>query len=113
MNLFVLEEEEKNISQNDVNQEKIIKKLQEIEEEISLSFIEYSGVEILEDLKPIYEYYQKISETLKNNKQRLDMLEELVDEMITEVIREDMKKNNVTLPKFVKGMKYFKHENEE
>ena len=41
------------------------------------------------------------------------MLEELIDEMATEVIREDMKKNNVTLPEFVKGMRYFKSEDEE
>ncbi len=47
------------------------------------------------------------------HKQKLNMLEELIDEMATEVIREDMKKNNVTLPEFVKGMKYFKTEGEE
>lgn len=47
------------------------------------------------------------------HKQRLNMLEELIDEMATEVIREDMKKNNVTLPEFVKGMRYFKSEDEE
>ena len=41
------------------------------------------------------------------------MLEELIDEMAAEVIREDMKKNNVTLPEFVKGMRYFKPEDEE
>ena len=68
---------------------------------------------VLEKLKSIYEYYKKTSETLKNNEQRLNMLEELIDEMASEVIREDMKKNDVTLPDFVKGMKYFKHENEE
>ena len=68
---------------------------------------------VLEELKSVYEYYKKTSETLKNNEQRLDMLEELIDEMASEVIREDMKKNDVTLPDFVKGMKYFKHENEE
>ena len=68
---------------------------------------------VLEELKSVYEYYKKTSETLKNNEQRLNMLEELIDEMASEVIREDMKKNDVTLPDFVKGMKYFKHENEE
>ena len=47
------------------------------------------------------------------HEEKLNMLEELTDEMIAEVIREDMKKNNVTLPEFVKGMKYFKPEDEE
>ena len=47
------------------------------------------------------------------HEQKLDMLEELIDEMASEVIREDMKKNNVILPEFVKGMKYFKSEDEE
>lgn len=47
------------------------------------------------------------------HKQKLDMLEELIDEMAAEVIREDMKKNNVTLPEFVKGIRYFKSEDEE
>lgn len=47
------------------------------------------------------------------HKQRLNMLEELVDEMAVEIIKEDMKKNNVTLPDFVKGMRYFKFEDEE
>ena len=41
------------------------------------------------------------------------MLEELIDGMATEVIKEDMKKNSVVLPEFVRGMKYFKHEDEE
>lgn len=47
------------------------------------------------------------------HEEKLNMLEELTDEMIAEVIREDMKKNNVTLPEFVKGMRYFKPEDEE
>ena len=47
------------------------------------------------------------------HEQKLDMLEELINEMAAEVIREDMKKNNVTLPEFVKGMRYFKPEDEE
>lgn len=47
------------------------------------------------------------------HEQRLDMLEELVDEMAAEVIKEDMKNNNITLPDFVKGMRYFKFEDEE
>lgn len=47
------------------------------------------------------------------HEQKLDMLEELIDEMAAEVIREDMKKNNITLPEFVKGMRYFKSEDEE
>lgn len=47
------------------------------------------------------------------HEQKLDMLEELIDEMAAEVIREDMKKNNVALPEFVKGMRYFKPEDEE
>ena len=68
---------------------------------------------VLEELKSVYEYYKKTSETLKNNEQRLEMLEELIDEMAAEVIREDMKKNNITLPEFVKGMRYFKPEDEE
>lgn len=50
---------------------------------------------------------------LKPRLERLQLLEELIDEMAAEVIREDMKKNNVTLPEFVKGMKYFKTEGEE
>lgn len=68
---------------------------------------------VLECLKPIYIYYINAKEILKNNKEKLAMLEELVDEMASEEIRKDMLKNNVTLPDFVKGMKYFKHENEE
>ena len=47
------------------------------------------------------------------HEEKLNMLEELTDEMIAEVIREDMKKNNVTLPEFVKGMRYFKPEDED
>lgn len=47
------------------------------------------------------------------HEEKLNMLEELTDEMIAEVIREDMKKNNVTLPEFVKGMRYFKPEDEK
>lgn len=50
---------------------------------------------------------------LKPRLERLQLLEELIDEMAAEVIREDMKKNNVTLPEFVKGMRYFKPEDEE
>ena len=64
---------------------------------------------------------KRISEVMENynsekiiiHKGKLNMLEELIDEMATEVIREDMKKNNVTLPEFVKGMRYFKSEDEE
>lgn len=64
---------------------------------------------------------ERISEVIKNyraeevaiHEEKLNMLEELTDEMAAEVIREDMKKNNVTLPEFVKGMRYFKPEDEE
>ncbi|WP_300392625.1 hypothetical protein [Fusobacterium sp.] len=41
------------------------------------------------------------------------LLNELIDEMVAEVIKKDMKKNNVTLPEFVKGMRYFKSEDEK
>ena len=50
---------------------------------------------------------------LKPHSERLQLLEELIDEMAAEVIREDMKKNNVTLSEFVKGMRYFKPEDED
>lgn len=52
-------------------------------------------------------------EKMKLHLEKLQLLEELTDEMAAEVIREDMKKNNITLPEFVKGMRYFKYENEE
>lgn len=68
---------------------------------------------VLEELKPIYEYYIKAQGVLKNDKEKLDMLEELIDGMAAEVIKKDMKENNVVLPEFVRGMKYFKHEDEE
>jgi TolA-binding protein len=68
---------------------------------------------VLEELKPIYEYYKNAKDILKDNEEKLSMLEELIDGMATEVIKEDMKKNNVVLPEFVRGMKYFKHEDEE
>lgn len=45
--------------------------------------------------------------------EKLEMLENLINEMAAEVIKEDMNKNNIILPDFVKGMRYFKHENEE
>ena len=67
------------------------------------------------------EIYKKSISILKEEKnnllkprlERLQLLEELIDEMAAEVIREDMKKNNVTLSEFVKGMRYFKPEDEE
>lgn len=52
-------------------------------------------------------------EKMKLHLEKLQLLEELTDEMAAEVIREDMKKNNITLPEFVKGMRYFKPEDEE
>lgn len=68
---------------------------------------------VIEELKPIYEYYKNSFKILEDDEEKLDMLEELIDEMAAEVIREDMKKNNVTLPNFVKGMRYFKSIDEE
>lgn len=72
-------------------------------------------------IKDEKEREKRISEVIKNyraeevaiHEEKLNMLEELTDEMAAEVIREDMKKNNVTLPEFVKGMRYFKPEDEE
>ena len=64
-------------------------------------------------IKKLEEEIKISSEKKSVHSQKLDMLEELIDEMATEVIREDMKKNNVTLPEFVKGMRYFKSEDEE
>lgn len=72
-------------------------------------------------IKDEKEREKRISEATKNyraeevaiHEEKLNMLEELIDEMAAEVIREDMKKNNVTLPEFVKGMRYFKPEDEE
>ena len=58
-------------------------------------------------------YRQKLepyNRKVEIHKQKLDMLEELIDEMTAEVIREDMMKNNITLPEFVKGMRYFRVE---
>lgn len=79
----------------EIKSNRLIKSEEERKEKIANVVISYSAEKIV-----IHE-------------QKLDMLEELIDEMAAEVIREDMKKNNVTLPEFVKGMRYFKPEDEE
>lgn len=64
-----------------------------------------------DELKQVRDYYEKATNII-TDEEKLNMFESLIDEMIAEVIKEDMKKNNIALPDFVKGMRYFKHENE-
>lgn len=107
------------------------KKINDVENELLISINnEIKNIdEKIEKQKRIYrdsntlttEMYKKSISILKEEKnnllkprlERLQLLEELIDEMAAEVIREDMKKNNVTLSEFVKGMRYFKPEDEE
>ena len=107
------------------------KKINDVENELLISINnEIKNIdEKIEKQKRIYrdsntlttEIYKKSISILKEEKnnllkprlERLQLLEELIDEMAAEVIREDMKKNNVTLSEFVKGMRYFKPEDEE
>lgn len=82
-------------------------------EEANQDFIETERQFVLEELKPVYEYYINAYNTLKVQEDKLDMLDELIDEMAAEVITKDMKANNIKLPEFVTGMRYFRHESEE
>ena len=83
-------------------------------------------------MSSIYEYYKKISdmenqiidflnkevhEKLADNiisekilihQKKLDVIEQLIDEMAAEVIIKDMEKNDIILPEFIKEMRYFK-----
>ena len=49
-----------------------------------------------------------ISEKILIHQKKLDVIEQLIDEMAAEVIMKDMEKNDIILPEFVKEMRYFK-----
>ena len=93
-----------------------------IENEVKTEMkVKIDGIKNNKFIKSEEEKKRRISEVMENynsekiiiHKGKLNMLEELVDEMAVEIIKEDMKKNNVTLPEFIKGMRYFKSEDEE
>ena len=93
-----------------------------IENEVKTEMkVKIDGIKNNKFIKSEEEKKRRISEVMENynsekiiiHKGKLNMLEELVDEMAVEIIKEDMKKNNVTLPDFIKGMRYFKSEDEE
>ena len=93
-----------------------------IENEVKTEMkVKIDGIKNNKFIKSEEEKKRRISEVMKSynsekiiiHKGKLNMLEELVDEMAVEIIKEDMKKNNVTLPEFIKGMRYFKSEDEE
>lgn len=93
---------------------------------------DFLKIQILPELSSIYEYYKKISdmenqiidflnkeahEKLADNiisekilihQKKLDVIEQLIDEMAAEIIMKDMEKNDIVVPEFVKEMRYFK-----
>lgn len=106
INPLLSKEKKKMEIQNEIKRVKNNKFIDEKEKEKRIKLIteKYSDFEKIEIQN---------QDKIKIHEQKLDMLEELIDEMASEVIREDMKKNNIILPKFIKGMRYFKNENEE
>lgn len=93
---------------------------------------DFLKIQILPELSSIYEYYKKISnmenqiidflnkeahkkladnivsEKILIHQKKLDVIEQLIDEMAAEIIMKDMEKNDIILPEFVKEMRYFK-----
>lgn len=93
---------------------------------------DFLKIQILPELSSIYEYYKKISdmenqiidflnkeahkkladniisEKILIHQKKLDVIEQLIDEMAAEIIMKDMEKNDIVVPEFVKEMRYFK-----
>ena len=74
----------------------------------NLEKIKIASKGVFKELNEIYQYYQKAQKAVGNDKNKIEMLENLLEYMITEVIKKDMEKNNIVLPSGIKGMRYFK-----
>lgn len=83
--------------------------IKNLEEEMLIDInLSENKTEIAKDEKKQIEENSPNSLKRKEHLKKLEIVEELIDEMAREIINEDMRKNNVILPEFIKDRRYFK-----